>query len=235
MQRTFSGNLEIPGEPAGPSVSSTSFPGPTHKTFVENLGQRTCNLAVKFPVNLDKSKGNYIADTDGNVYLDVFMNISSTAMGYNHPDVLSVARSEEMVKFLANRTASGSFPLEQMNELIDSAFFGGIAPSGFTRVANTMCGSCAVEIAFKHAFISYAQRKRGGMSVPPSEEELSSCMLNKMPGSPNFAILSLKKSFHGRLFGTLSATRTKPMYKVDLPSFSWPAAEPPAYKFPLDE
>ena len=58
-------------------------------------------------------------------------------------------------------------------------------------------------------------------------------MLNQQPGSPNYSILSLKSGFHGRLFGALSATRTNPLHKVDFPSFDWPAAEPPRYKYPL--
>ena len=47
---------------------STIFPGPQHTHYTEELGQRTCNLAVKFPVDMSKSIGNYIADVDGNVY-----------------------------------------------------------------------------------------------------------------------------------------------------------------------
>lgn len=52
---------------------------------------------------------------------------------------------------------------------------------GFNRVANAVCGSTAVEAAFKHAFIAYAQRKRGGMDVAPTDEEYASCMKNQSP------------------------------------------------------
>lgn len=61
------------------------------------------------------------------------------------------------------------------------------------------------------------------------------CMSNKAPGSPDYAIMSLKTGFHGRLLGTLSATRTKPADKVDIPAFDWPAAQSPYYKYPLAE
>ena len=98
-----------------------------------------------------------------------------------------------------------------------------------------MCGTCSVEAAFKHCFIVYAQRKRGGMDVMPSAEDLSTCMDNSLPGTPNYSILSFKSGFHGRLLGALSATRTNPTHKVGFPAFDWPAAEPPRYKYPLAE
>lgn len=59
------------------------------------------------------------------------MNISSTCMGYNHPDVLAAARSEQMVSLVANRTAGGVHPISEMAELMDKAFFAdGVAPAG---------------------------------------------------------------------------------------------------------
>ena len=60
-------------------------------------------------------------------------------------------------------------------------------------------------------------------------------MMNQAPGSPNKAVLSLKNGFHGRLFGSLSSSRTKALHKVDIPAFDWPAAEPPKYKYPLED
>jgi 4-aminobutyrate aminotransferase/(S)-3-amino-2-methylpropionate transaminase len=106
-------------------------------------------------VDLDKSLGNYVADVDGNVFLDVFMNISSTAMGFNHPDVLAVAGSEQMKKHISNRTALGMYPVKEWKEMLDRAFMD-VAPKGLNRVGAAMCGSCAVESAYKHACIAYA-------------------------------------------------------------------------------
>ena len=69
----------------------------------------------------------------------------------------------------------------------------------------------------------------------PSQEDLETTMDNLPPGSPNFSILPFKSGFHGRLLGALSATRTNPLHKLDIPAFDWPAAEPPRYKYPLAE
>jgi len=71
------------------------------------------------------------------------------------------------------------------------------------------------------------------MSAAPSQEELASCLKNQAPGSPDYAILSFKSAFHGRMFGCLSTTRSKAIHKLDMPSFDWPAVDPPRYKFPL--
>jgi 4-aminobutyrate aminotransferase/(S)-3-amino-2-methylpropionate transaminase len=106
-------------------------------------------------VDIDKSKGNYVTDADGNTFLDVFMNISSTAMGFNHPDVLAVAGSPEMQKLISNRTALGMYPITGLKEMYDRAFMD-VAPKGLNRVGAAMCGSCSVESAYKHACIAYA-------------------------------------------------------------------------------
>jgi len=58
-------------------------------------------------------------------------------------------------------------------------------------------------------------------------------MSNQAPGSPDYAILSFNRAFHGRMLGCLSTTRSKAIHKLDIPAFDWPAAEPPLYKYPL--
>ena len=47
--------------------------------------------SVAFFADYDKSIGNYIFDADGNAMLDVFTNISSIPIGYNHPNMLKVS------------------------------------------------------------------------------------------------------------------------------------------------
>jgi len=86
-----------------------------------------------------------------------------------------------------------------------------------------MCGSCTNENAFKAAFM-YQQRKKRGLDAPFTMEELTSCLENKSPGSPEYSIMSFSKAFHGRTLGTLSATRSKSIHKVDIPAFKWPKA-----------
>lgn len=48
-----------------------------------------------------------------------------------------------------------------------------------------MCGSCANESAMKAAFFAYRARERGQDVGAFTKEELSSCMENQKPGSPD--------------------------------------------------
>ena len=183
---------------------------------------------------MEHSTGNYVVDVDGNKMLDVFTSIACIGSGYNHPSLLEASRSDLMKAVLATRTGIGINPPMEYEQIMEQAFMD-VAPRGMTRVCGAMCGTCSVEAAFKLAFISYAQNKRGGMDVMPSDEDLRTTMLNIAPGSPNLSVLSFKSGFHGRLLGALSATRTNPLHKLDIPAFNWPAAEPPRYKYPLSE
>lgn len=80
----------------------------------------------------------------------------------------------------------------------------------------------------------YRQNQRGE-NVKFTEDEINSCMINQSPGSPSLSILSFKGAFHGRTLATLSTTHSKYIHKIDIPSFDWPIADFPQYKYPLDE
>lgn len=139
-----------------------------------------------------------------------------------------------MTKVVATRTGMGLNPPKEFQEIAQKAFMD-VAPEGLDNFTAAMCGSCAVEAAYKMIMINHGQDRRGGKTVMPTEEELASCMMNTLPGSPNKGILSFKCGFHGRLFGSLSSSRTKAIHKVDMPAFDWPVAEPPQYKYPLQD
>ena len=119
-----------------------------------------------------------MADVDGNFILDTVQSISSRALGYNQPEMLALAGTKEMAHYLANRTSLGLYPPKNWPELLNRAYTQ-VAPKGFTYVTTTMCGSCAVEGAFKYAFMGRAARDRaGGLGELPTHEEMTSCMLN---------------------------------------------------------
>jgi len=103
---------------------------------------------------MQNSIGNYVSDIDGNQYLDVFTSIACIGLGYNHPALLEVSRSDLMRTFVVNRTGLGINPPKEYMDIHKSAFMD-VAPKGMTRSSGAMCGSCSVEAAFKHALIAF--------------------------------------------------------------------------------
>ena len=139
-----------------------------------------------------------------------------------------------MITSLINRPALGNFPSADWSHILKTGILKA-APKGLNQVFTAMAGSDANETAYKAAFMYHRQQQRGGPEVEFTEEELKSTMDNQLPGSPQLSILSFKSAFHGRLFGSLSTTRSKPIHKLDIPAFDWPQATFPSLKYPLED
>lgn len=221
----------FPNEPEAPVVK-TAFPGPKSQDAVKLLGQVSDSRPVYFVADYEKSNGNYIVDVDGNTYLDVYAQIASIPLGYNNPALAEVARSDKMIRAIIDRPALGNFPGKDTEEIIQGLLK--VAPKGQDKVWSALSGADANELAFKAAFMWYQSRRRG-YNADFTSEETKSVMENQKPGSPDLAILSFERAFHGRLFATASTTRSKPIHKLDLPSFKWPKAQFPSYKYPLPD
>ncbi|CAH7666670.1 aminotransferase class-III-domain-containing protein, partial [Phakopsora pachyrhizi] len=224
----------FPDEPSRPSIISTQIPGPESRKLSSQVNQWQDARAHQLVADYLNSKGNYLQDVDGNKFLDVFAQIASIAIGYNHPELLSLARTDEYINVSMNRPALGSFPPSNWNQVVSEGLLK-VAPKGLDQLFTMMCGSCANEGALKAAFFAYRQRERGGGLTQFSAEELKSCMNNSQPGSPDLVAMSFKSAFHGRLFGSLSLTRSKAIHKMDVPAFDWPAVTFPQLKYPIAE
>ncbi len=226
--------LFFPEEPTTP-VLNVSFPGPKVNAAKKELGEVFDIRAAYFIVDYYKSIGNYIADADGNLYLDVYSQISSIALGYNNPEILAAAASKEALISLANRPALGNFPSTDYGKILKEGILAA-APKGLDKVWTALSGSDANETAFKAAFMYHQQKKREKAGINGfTQEEENSVMKNEAPGAPELAILSFERGFHGRLFGSLSTTRSKPIHKLDIPQFKWPTAPFPHLSYPLDQ
>lgn len=184
--------------------------------------------------NYQQSYGNYIADLDGNVLLDVYAQIASIPVGYSNPALLLAATSPEMASAIINRPALGNFPQHDWASILETGILK-VAPKGLDQVFTAMAGSDANETAYKAAFMWRRQQERGGPDVDFSADDISTTMMNQAPGSPHLSIMSFTSAFHGRLFGSLSTTRSKPIHKLDIPAFDWPQAPFPTLKYPLKD
>jgi 4-aminobutyrate aminotransferase/(S)-3-amino-2-methylpropionate transaminase len=185
-------------------------------------------------VDYEKSRGNYIVDVDGNRLLDVCGQIASSSLGYNCPDVINALKDPAHLHLLANRPALGFAPPAEFVNLLRTALLS-INPPGLNQVITMMCGACAVESAFKTAFIHYRTLEREQRGTEDTKEDAETAMVNQPPGSPKLSVLSFHGAFHGRTFGALTATHSKYIHKLDLPAFDWPTAPFPHLKYPLEE
>jgi 4-aminobutyrate aminotransferase/(S)-3-amino-2-methylpropionate transaminase len=137
-----------------------------------------------------------------------------------------------MIRSLVNRPALGNFPSLDMHEILSTGLLRA-APPGLDQVFTASTGSDANESAYKAAFMWRRTNERGDADFTP--EEIESAMRNQAPGAPEYSILSFNGGFHGRTFGSLATTRSKPIQKLDIPSFDWPSAPFPKLRYPLDQ
>ncbi|MCJ1225390.1 4-aminobutyrate transaminase [Toensbergia leucococca] len=220
-------------EPYGPQIRTT-IPGPLSKNAIKDLDRVFDTRSLNMLANYQNSFGNYIADLDGNVLLDVYAQIASIPVGYSNPSLLLAATTPAMASAMINRPALGNFPQHDWAEILETGILK-VAPKGLNQVFTAMAGSDANETAYKAAFMWRRLQERGGPNVDFTADEISSSMNNHTPGSPDLSILSFKSAFHGRLFGSLSTTRSKAIHKLDIPAFDWPQASFPHLKYPLNE
>ena len=224
--------LTVPAtEPCQPSVV-TEVPGPKSQQLFKDLNEIQSMKSVQFFVDYDKSCGNYIVDVDGNTLLDVFTQISSLPLGYNHPALIEAAQKTDMTSSLVNRPALGVFPGGNWNNRLRDVLMD-VAPKGLDQVVTMMCGTCSNENAMKLIFMKYMDNIREGREF--NQEELDSAMRGEVPGIPKLSILSFHGSFHGRSIGCLSVTHSKAIHLVDIPLMGWPTTDYPRYKYPLTE
>ncbi|KAF8475722.1 aminotransferase class-III-domain-containing protein [Kalaharituber pfeilii] len=232
-RRTYAAVPEfLADEPAAPRILTNVIPGPLSQQAIQKLDNIFDTRSLNTICDYENSVGNYLSDADGNMFLDVYAQIASIPLGYNNPQLLHTATSAEMASALINRPAIGNFPSHHWADQLQTSVLS-VAPVGLNQVFTAMAGSDANETAYKAAFM-FRRRMERGEEKDFSEEELATCMNNQAPGSPQMSILSFKKAFHGRLFATLSTTRSKPVHKIDIPAFDWPQASFPHLKYPLE-
>jgi len=218
-------------EPSRPQMVTT-VPGPKSQELTARLGTYQNTDAVHFFVDYEKSKGNFVVDVDGNTLLDVFTQIASLPLGYNHQSLVDSLTDPQNLSTFINRPALGSYPPADFVERLMNTLLS-VAPPGLNQVQTMGCGTCANESAQKAMCMAYQHRQRGGR--PPTEEEMQSSLINQAPGSPKLSFLSFMNAFHGRGMGVLAMSHAKWFHKLDFPVPDWPVAPFPQLKYPLEE
>lgn len=127
-------------EPDGPHIVTKELPGPKHQQLKNDLNAIQLASGVMLFVDYEKSVGNYIYDVDGNVFLDVYSQISSIPLGYNHPALVQAAQDPKNISTFINRPALGILPPADWTDKLRAALLS-IAPKGLTEVQTMACGS----------------------------------------------------------------------------------------------
>jgi 4-aminobutyrate aminotransferase/(S)-3-amino-2-methylpropionate transaminase len=131
------------------------IPGNLSRLAMSAINKRQDARTIRLVSNLEKSHGNYLVDADNNKLLDVYCNIASLPLGYNHPKLLQNA--EKFLPYLIQRSSLAVIPPNSWVNKIEKLMY--FAPKGLDYIhTGCGCGSGANENAFKAAFINFFNR-----------------------------------------------------------------------------
>jgi acetylornithine/N-succinyldiaminopimelate aminotransferase len=139
---------------------------------------------ARYPIVMDYGQGMYLYDTSGNRYLDLMGGLGVNALGHAHPRMVA-AMADQAGKLVH---LSPQYANRHVVELAERL----CALSGLKGVFYSTGGAEAVEGALKlartHARQNFSHAKQG--------------------------IVALKKSYHGRTYGSMSVTGQE-KYRLD--------------------
>ena len=217
-------------------LPSTSLPGPRARALLERGHHDMQSIYRSVIFDAERSLGTTLVDVDGNGFLDLFSSFALGALGYNHPALLQVARSDAFVRAAVNPTSTPFLTSPEWLDFADEVERDW-APAGMSRIFCVDSGGEGVDSAIKAAFIKHGEARRVAeglpadpLQLPPSQAD--AWMANQ---GTDAVVISFDGAFHGRGLGPLSATHSKLIHKADLPAFPWPVAPFPAQRWPLEQ
>jgi L-lysine 6-transaminase len=173
----------------------------------------------EFVLDLEKSSGASITDArNGDVYTDLFTFFGSSALGINHPKLMSEEVQKELLTAASNKPSNSDIYTVLMAEFVDT--FARIAKPDYMKYLFFISGGAlAVENGLKAAFDWKVQKN----FMKGHKEERGR------------QVIHFRQAFHGRSGYTLSLTNTDPVKTKYFPKFNWPRIINPKIKFPLKD
>ena len=223
--------------PVGPSrVVHTELPGPRARAAMQRGTFDMQAIYRSMVVDDARSLGTSLVDIDGNVFLDMSASFALGALGYNHPRLLAVARSDAFARAAVNPTSTPFLTTETWFDFM-SALEATYAPRGMAKIFCVDAGGEGVEAALKAAFIVHGERRRAAAGEPANPLQLAADTQTRIMDNvgTDAVIVSFSGAFHGRGLGPMTATHSKLIHKADLPAFPWPQVPFPANRWPLEQ
>jgi 4-aminobutyrate aminotransferase / (S)-3-amino-2-methylpropionate transaminase len=226
LKGRFAPSISANKEPIGPYML-TQYPGPGMKNLLNDLELSSQDyLNTQIFVQHEKSFGNYFVDVDNNTYLDLYTNIGSLPLGYNHPKLVEFAKTDEYCMSFINRLDMNRYYPTELEDLVHKTI-DRITPKKMSQAIFTCgCGSSANELAIKIAMLKKARKNE-------EAKNLRQVDLNNLSKENGLQVLSFHHGFHGRIGGSLSLTRSKAIQKLGIAHFDWPMAPFPFLKHPF--
>jgi predicted acetylornithine/succinylornithine family transaminase len=162
----------------------------TTQAVMKQYERYVMNTYVRSPLVITKGKGSRVWDVDGHEYLDLFPGWGVSALGYNHPWVMSAIRGQS--GRIAHVSNNYYHPLQwkAAKKLVEASFDG--------KVFFTNSGAEAVDTAVKLS-------RRWGHAPPPNTRGRP-LVDDLVGGQGRYEMIVMEQSFHGRTMAALSAT-----------------------------
>jgi 4-aminobutyrate aminotransferase/(S)-3-amino-2-methylpropionate transaminase len=152
--------------------------------------------------NAKKSMGNYMADTDGNVVLDLFP--TGNPLGFNHGSLVNARDSDIYDQFIKNPQANGAFPFAEWPDMLRETMLP-CAPKGLTDVILFDNASMANDAAIRAALLKF-KHEHGANAVDFANFDISDFNSDSKLMANELCVLGFEHSYHGDYISTLSAS-----------------------------
>jgi 4-aminobutyrate aminotransferase-like enzyme len=166
----------------------------------------------EFVLDLTQSCGTTLVDArDGSSYLDLFTFFASSALGMNHPALVSAEAQREFATVAANKPSNSDVYSVPMARFVET-FARVLGDPALPHLFFIDGGALAVENALKVAFDWKSRRNQAA----------------GIDAALGTRVLHLERAFHGRSGYTMSLTNTEPNKTDRYPKFDWPRIPSPS-------
>ncbi len=165
-----------------PEIVTATLPGPRAQALIDRRHAAIPNaIGCSYPAVIERGEGAMLEDVDGNKFLDWIGGVGVLNIGYSQPEVV------EVVKAQAEKYFHGMFNI--------------VTHEGYVALAEKLCAIAPVKGERKKAFFA-----NSGAEANEALIKMARKYGVEKYGPHKYNIVTAKMGFHGRTFGSMSAT-----------------------------